>query len=152
MAKKKVKTKAITLAEEYSVVSVITCDDIRREDNGKEILIGIYIGNITIDTDVPALLPTFCIRIVIRWKLPGSYKILGFIVAPDGNQIVKFGGDITIPPDQSLSSASFKISPFIIPAFGRYEIRMGTQESSAVTVETFEVVKRQPSGDAPAMK
>jgi hypothetical protein len=155
MAKKKIKRtkQAITDSNEgYSVVSVILCDDVRREDNGKEILIGIYVGNMIVDTDVPALLPTFCIRIVIRWKEPGAHKVEGFIIAPNGNLIVKFGGDLVLPPGQNLSSASFKVSPFIIPAFGNYEIKIGTQESEAITVETFEVVKRQPSGDALAMK
>lgn len=41
------------MPDNVKIDSVLICDDIRREDNGKAILIGVYIGNITLSS-VPA--------------------------------------------------------------------------------------------------
>jgi hypothetical protein len=38
---------------ELKIISVLICDDVRREENGKEILIGVYSGDIIV-TRFPA--------------------------------------------------------------------------------------------------
>ncbi|MEJ1965143.1 MAG: hypothetical protein WDO56_27840 [Gammaproteobacteria bacterium] len=42
--------------QDFTVGSVLICDDIRREANGKAILIGVYVGDIVLN-QMPATLP-----------------------------------------------------------------------------------------------
>jgi hypothetical protein len=48
------------------ITSVIVCDDIRREDNGKLLLLGVYVGDI--------LLPSFPSSIALSFYATGSVK------------------------------------------------------------------------------
>ena len=47
---------------EFKVISIVICDDIRREQNKKHILIGVYSGTIIVG-ELPAVLPRLFFRI-----------------------------------------------------------------------------------------
>lgn len=49
----------------------ILCDDVRREDNGKLIILGMYFGAITVP-QFPAILPTLTILSVFQADRPGN--------------------------------------------------------------------------------
>jgi hypothetical protein len=101
-----------------SVIHTIICDDVRREDNGKEILIGVFNDTLVID-QVPAMMATFAIRFLM--KVDNNINdIFGQIDGPDGNPIVKFGGHVEFKNARWNSSIFFKIAPMFIPAHGVY--------------------------------
>jgi hypothetical protein len=79
------------------------CDDIRQEDNGKQILIGLYHGDMLVES-FPILLPTFRVLIRYQERINESRLPIKFVVTvPDeaGNDTPVFQADM---PRESLDS------------------------------------------------
>src|SRR5262245_1276923 len=107
----------------FSIINTIVCDDVRREDNGKEILIGVFNDTLVIDS-VPAILATFGIRFLVKTNTKEA-EVRGYIVGPGENKIVQFGGQVVFANIKYSSSFFFKISPMMIPEYGEYKIYLG---------------------------
>jgi hypothetical protein len=107
------------------------CDDVRREDNGKEIIIGVYSGSIIAET-FPIFLPTFAIRFVIKVPISQPLTLEGSVVGPNGVDIVKFQGDLK----------TVKISPLVLPAPGMHYVKAGIK-SKPKPVYSFNAVIRE---------
>lgn len=94
------------LTHRYTII----CDDLRREDNGKLIVLGMYMGTITIP-QLPFILPTLTILALmdvdrpesLSWKMTVQHlergrtilEARGFLTAPQPGPVVmpvKFGG------------------------------------------------------------
>lgn len=134
-----------------SVIHTIICDDIRREDNGKEILIGVF--NDTVVTDqTPTMLATFAVRFLM--KVDNNINdIFGQIDGPDGNPLVKFGGHVELGNTRWNSSIFFKIAPMLIPAHGVYGVRLGLDPVHQDKVYEFEVITtEQMKAEKPSPK
>lgn len=71
--------------DRLSLITAVVCDEIRREDSGKELLIGVYSSEIIIPTVPIILVLSFWIPIeVIRpGKSQGHFRIVG----TDGNVV-----------------------------------------------------------------
>jgi hypothetical protein len=63
--------------------SVLICDDIRREDNGKEIYLGVYSGGIIVPF-VPFILPKLCFVFHYQCDVDLRPKSLAFVVQLPG--------------------------------------------------------------------
>lgn len=76
------------------VVSVILCDDVRKEITGKDILIGVYTGTMNVPT-YPATFPA-ALWVEIEpdgvGQIPGRVKI----ETPSGNPPIEFGFELEI--------------------------------------------------------
>jgi hypothetical protein len=72
--KKSKLTKTMESRNEFRIVSMLVCDDIRREFNGKEILIGVY-NNVIIFPSFPASLPNLVIRVGFYTKKWGTTNV-----------------------------------------------------------------------------
>ena len=79
--------------------SIIFCDDIRTENNGKIILIGVY-GDGLIPADLPQTF-IFCIHMRI-WDLPVGRHKLAFALAVDGRGDESKQVEIDVPNSNSL--------------------------------------------------
>jgi hypothetical protein len=117
------------------------CDDVRREDNGKEIIIGVYTGAVLIES-VPSILPVFCVRFIIRVPMRTDVILDGSINGPDGHEIVKLRGNIKIDRPDPRASFSFRIAPLIFTTFGGHEIKAGIGAKPR-TVYKFNVMTRE---------
>jgi hypothetical protein len=51
----------------------IICDDVRREDNGKLLLLGMYLGTIAVP-QLPTLLPSFTVLSIFESDRPGTWS------------------------------------------------------------------------------
>src|SRR5712664_3005049 len=78
------------------------CEDVRAEDNGKQILIGVY-GSYMLVPGFPFFLPTF--RIIIRYneRRGVSAEPIKFRVTVPGNEEPIFEGEI---PRESIEAAT----------------------------------------------
>ncbi|MGI5869712.1 MAG: DUF6941 family protein [Kiritimatiellia bacterium] len=86
----------------------ILCDDVRREDNGKFILIGIF-DSLRFRT-LPSAPPRICV--VNRWCCgSGVFKQVTRIIGPDGVEPIGIGREV--------------------------DIKLNTQEQTATSVEIF---------------
>jgi hypothetical protein len=123
------------------------CDDVRREDNGKEIIIGVYSETIIVES-FPVLLATFAVRFVIRVPIKRPLTLDGSIAGPDGVDIVKFQGELRAEREETYNAFSFKMSPLVLRAPGMHSIRAGI-ETKPRSVYSFNAVTREQFAPKP---
>lgn len=103
------------------VRSVIFCDDLRVENNGKEIAIGIYPGYITIPS-MPFVIP----HIIIRFELMFTGKAVNLfsvrIVDPAGNSLAEQTGPLTFGDWTLPGTLSIAFEGLIVSTNGDYQI------------------------------
>jgi hypothetical protein len=133
------------MPELYMVRSVIICDDIRREDNGKEILIGVYAGSI-IFRSVPVRLATFGIRLEVLGS-KARYNETGLqVIAPSGEVLYQTMVEIDVADASLPASVPFKVQGAIFKEVGEYKI-MFRLEGDFQQVYTF--IVKTVAADAP---
>lgn len=108
------------------VRSLILCEDIRREDNGKELLLGVFSGVIAA-AKLPLKLPRIGFRIEAQTRagdLSGPTEVLVF--GPDRKQLIKVDGEFPASPTLKAGepfSFSFTIGPVTFEKEGWYSVR-----------------------------
>jgi len=87
----------------HKVVSVIVCDDIRREMSGKEILIGVY-NNVAISGIFPIVFPQLFFRITAELLDPNS-KTFTFQIEQEstGTAVMNVTGNVPVKEDDDTS-------------------------------------------------
>jgi hypothetical protein len=70
---------------DIDILAVIACDDIRREHNGKEILIGVYAGEIVVPEPDAAIEATFWVH--FRCDRLGGVELEFKVTDPEGAQV-----------------------------------------------------------------
>jgi hypothetical protein len=111
----------------FNVESVLLCDDIRREDNGKAILVGVYSGDIVIPI-VPA---TLGLHLWLQGRAVESAREFGFRAQVLGK---------TRPATKETSgptSRSFSVEPgsdFLI-AIGKIQVQIPCEGEMSVQVK-----------------
>jgi hypothetical protein len=69
--------------------SIIISDDIRKEDNGKELLIGVYSGGIRFLAERPGKLRQLCFRLELEYDGGDRKASFGFeFAAPSGTVLI----------------------------------------------------------------
>ena len=127
----------------FTVRSAIVCDDIRREQNGKDILIGVYGGVIVVHDGFPASLPQFALHLEIEIsKLFYETSILR-IVSPEGRDIVKIAGALNFRRTDEPAILSVVFGPVQFPMPGEYRIHLGLDGPDR-RVSSFHVREREP--------
>ncbi len=111
------------------VRSLLVCEDIRREDNGKEMLLGVFSGIIAAPK-LPLKLPRIGFRIEAQspsGAIAGPTEVL--IFGPDRKLAIKVDGDLppmpTLRPNDPFSF-SFTVGPVTIEREGRYVVKWKT--------------------------
>jgi hypothetical protein len=135
------------MATTHTLVSLIMCDDCRREDNGKEIIIGVYTGAI-ITPDIPVMLPTFALRFEIIPKQNEYKKTIAIIKDPNGEEIVRVEGSLAIARIDLGASFFYRVSPLPIMTAGTYKIYLGLDEEPE-EIASLQVLKQQLAAFSP---
>jgi hypothetical protein len=128
------------------ILNTIVCDDVRIENNGKEILIGVYNGTVIVDS-VPTLLPTFGIRILVKPTEIREYNINGAIIGPSGLAAAQFSGKMNVLTTKFLATFSLRISPLFINELGDYQVKIGI-DAPIEGVYTFNVITKEQMSEA----
>src|SRR5438477_9395917 len=114
-------------AAEYKLLSVILCDDIRNEMNGKQTLVGIYDDTILAQS-FPLLMAKLCIRISVTIAKRKPKKIRVAVSSPH-QQVIDI--DTAFPSMQlpETGSRTFSvplvISPFVVAAPAEFVVKLG---------------------------
>ena len=96
------------MPREPEIETALVCDDVRREQSGKDILIGVYTGGI----GVPALpsQPLFAFWLALRAREPGEFLLsLQIIVSKTAR--AKMSMNLELPPN---AETSFLHDPFAV--------------------------------------
>lgn len=120
------------------LIDWLICDDLRREDNGKLIYIGVYPVNEIVIGNAPMILPKLVVS--TKWKTDKNVMKYEFTVsAPDGNVIAGAKGELPqVDQERKLAFVQFVISPFKIEEAGEYKIE-GTINEKKQKVGSFHV-------------
>jgi hypothetical protein len=138
MAKKRAKDI------DYDVLSVIVCDDVRREVNGKEILVGVYNGS-AIFSQFPAAFPHLFFRIAVDFRGAQQVKQFFLQVHDDaGKLLLSINQDIHYIEADSPTLFLVGTGPIIFPSPTVLRISFGADKEPEV-VGRFAV--RHPETD-----
>jgi hypothetical protein len=128
------------MAEEVKVLTVIICDDIRQETNGKLTLVGCYSGSM-VATAFPIITP-LGVFVLLEPKKTKYEKVSLLMKSPDGTE-VKLGDysagftDLRYP-----GSLSFKFPAVPLSVEGVYQFYL-SMDSEPQLVLRFPIVKRE---------
>jgi hypothetical protein len=115
------------MAATHKLVSLIMCDDCRKEDNGKDIIIGVYTGAMIVPV-LPFLLSTFALRFEIIPQQLEYKKAVAFMKNPREEEIFRVEGMLTVSRMDFGVSFFYRISPLPITMQGDYAIFLGLDE------------------------
>jgi hypothetical protein len=105
---------------QIKVESVIVCEDIRKEINNKEILIGVYSGNIVV-ASYPAMLKlAFWVELV-----PDSMDVHHLslkIESPSGNPPIEVEFDLSVKEANTAATIAFGNLPIAIERDGELKV------------------------------
>ena len=97
-------------APEVKILSAVVCDDVRVENNGKELLIGVYSGAITVHL-LPSLpLPLRC---WVNLVMEGPCKINLQFRATDHDNIELYKSGLETGTDDEVGMGSIPLGPII---------------------------------------
>jgi hypothetical protein len=128
----------------FTLTATLVCDDVRVEDNGKLLVIGVYTPNIVLP-GLPALLPTLALFHLWRADTAGQYPIQLRLGHPEsGSDLVKWvlNFNVTAPGD---GVAMSKFANVHFEHAGRYELVAQQQDDDRpMTVHSFLVLVQPP--------
>jgi hypothetical protein len=133
------------VASEYKVEHVIVCDDVRREDNGKELLIGVYNHAIIVAEDPPYTLMKLCFRILVDLRSTGKKKMVFVINTPSGRDFLSAEGTVEAERAEK-TSLILPIFPARLPELGIYTIKFAL-DGKPRKIGEFEVRRKAPEGE-----
>ena len=115
------------MSQRVNLISTIISDDCRKEDNGKDIIIGVYTGGI-FSAAVPFILPTLAVRFeIIPTKL--SYERIKFILRDTvENDIVMATGKLSFNRINFPGAFFFKFGPVKFEKEGQHSLWLGMDE------------------------
>lgn len=116
-------------------------DDLRREDSGKLIYIGVYPDNEIVVGRTPLVLPKLVFS--TKWKAGNNLKKYEFnVIAPDNKVAATVSGEMqTSEKEREVSTIHFGASPFKIEEPGEYKIE-GKINNKKYDIGTFRVTLR----------
>ena len=123
----------------------IICDEVRREDNGKLLILGMYIKSIVV-SQLPAVLPSLTFFQLLEADRPGMWNMKVKIQHLEtGRPILQAGGVINAAqPGAVVSVLRFPNVPLI--AVGPYNFSMEIEDHREPLIVPFEVILNIPQG------
>ncbi|MDA2935231.1 hypothetical protein MYX82_12950, partial [Acidobacteria bacterium AH-259-D05] len=120
------------------------CDEIRREENRKLSLMGIYHRNaiLLLGDDVPTLLPKLFFYLLIDVKRRTKASAVE-IVDPNGEITYTTKAHHELVPSKK-NVLAVGIYPFQIPVLGQYELILRNKRGTEIFRGTFTISRKKP--------
>jgi hypothetical protein len=129
----------MAITHKYTLV----CDDIRQENTGKFILVGLYTGQIGIP-HVPLTLPSLSFFQVFECDRPGNFSFRIRLDHMETGQHVLEGMGMINVLKPGVGVAPVRFGPLPVPAFGTYSLVV-TVENEPPIIFHFDFIMAQPS-------
>lgn len=127
----------------YKINHVIVCDDLRREANQKEIIIGLYPTAEIIFQSLPAIIPMLTFRIqlhILHEPLHGHIKFQ--VRGPDGKTRFTMEGEIEAPAPAPTAAVVFQKIPCDFDIEGNFDLLFGINNERLRKIGSFKVTDR----------
>ena len=92
------------------ILSAVVCDDVREENNGKEILIGVYSGTIAVQ-EIPS--PPLPLRCWVNLRIQSSSKVRLYFRAMDHDNNEIFQAQLKTETDDEIGMGSVPLGPIM---------------------------------------
>ena len=127
------------------ITTALLCDDARKEDNGKEVLIGVYTGDVLV-SEFPAQL-VVCLWLLTETEAAGEIEKEVRAVGPDGKTITSGLFHVSILRDGK-GSASFALTkmPLLIEKKGKLKFQWRPLKGRWSTILTKNVLLNLKNG------
>lgn len=136
----------------------IFCDDIRTEDSGKQIFIGVYHDSLVVPS-FPILLPSFCIYTSAHTRFERPFKMIATRIILNERVVIEDELPESVLesrpeiPDSHLADATLRftvkrvmrLQPFILEGPGVLRVRVGT-ESETLRAGGLRIMQGQGTG------
>jgi len=125
----------MAITEKY----IIMCDDFRREDNGKLLLVGMYITDMTVPS-LPFPLPTLVFFCVLESDRPGTFRFSFKLRHEESGRSIAEGiGQAPVGDPRLPMVMPVKIGGLLISAPGLYTFSLEFDDQAPI-VRTFNVL------------
>src|SRR5580704_14410038 len=119
---------------------ILICDDFRREDNGKLIIIGLYPGGDMRVVQIPFVMPTLTFFMSLESDRPGTYAFRLKIQHQETGTILGQGmGLIPVNDPRHPIIMPVKIGGVVFNVQGLYSLSIEIDGNKDPIVQTFEV-------------
>jgi hypothetical protein len=139
----------MAITQKYSIM----CDDVRREDNGKMMLIGVYSPDITVP-HVPVVLPSLAFYQVYEHDRPAQLAVRIRLSRMDTGASLQEGMGMMVVPKPGQGAAVFKLNNVPLPVFGTYSFAVQVEGEGSPFISTFDVIlpPQAPSFQVPPFR
>lgn len=124
-------------------IQAIFCDDIRQEINGKQILIGVYTGDLVPGAPFPHAI-SLAVWLRIRGLTPGDHPFEVKLVDPQGVEALAIEDKFKVgPPEPEVALLAFTGVPVRLEQVGKVRVLLGLDGHDIAEIGHIEV--REPS-------
>ena len=127
------------ITQKYTLI----CDDVRQEVTGKLIIVGLYMGTITVP-QIPAQLPGLTIFQVFDSDRIGALQFRMRIQNLDNGQTVAEAMGMMNIPRPGIGVAPIRFAPVQFTAVGSYNVVTTIENESPIIVQFDVVLQQQP--------
>jgi hypothetical protein len=118
----------------------IVCDDVRREDNGKLLFLGVYTPDMAVP-QIPFAMPTLTFLLNLEAERPGNFGFRMRVQHQDSGAILAEGmGMIPVGNPQQPVIIPVKLGGVVFNAQGLYSFSMEIDGNTSPIVATFNVL------------
>jgi hypothetical protein len=125
----------------FKIRSVNICDDVRTEQSGKAILIGVYNGVITF-SKMPVRLHRLFVRVEYVGDLPLQHEILTRIRASGKKEMIEMRGNVTTDRSGEPIAISVPFGPIEFDEEHEFDIYFGVDDNVR-KISSFSVRKME---------
>ena len=108
----------------YKVTSVLVCDQVRREDNGKEIIIGVYRDSIIVPR-IPTVIPMLTFRITAQVDHTEFKNMKFSVIGPSRHKLLDYEGETSVDNSHEPLIVVFSALTPELQKAGLYTIKFG---------------------------
>ena len=132
----------------YRVSSVIVCEDIRQEANGKQILIGVFSGDIIVGT-IPANLTQLSFRFDVNIEHKDFHKVYFMLTDPSRNIVFDGQRELQIHRADMPLTLAISVPGLRFIEAGVYSVKLGLDHKPR---KVMEFTVRLPQSDEEATR
>ena len=112
------------MADQYSITSVIICDDVRWEINNKRSMMGVY-DSVIVSESFPIWVPLLGMRVTMHIKRSKFENIVSYIVSPSGEELTRINFSYAFGTAKLLAAMYLTFSGFTLSSPGEYLVYYG---------------------------
>jgi hypothetical protein len=136
----------MSFTEKYSIL----CDEVRREDNGKAIFIGVYFNTITVP-QIPLTMPSLTLFMLLDASRAGISNFRTTLSHMETGRVILQAGGIINVPMPGVVGNGIRCPNVSIIAPGSYQFATEIEGCNSPFIMSFDVILQIPGVNQPLL-